>query len=110
MPDCHTTLFAPKPPISCSATPCQREVTCVGGAQTLLQVDSPEVQRIKTLIRYCEARSAGRTCGAKVENLHFLDMPFYETGMLICASSKDLWISVFSSRKEQFCACKMTSV
>lgn len=44
------------------------------------QVDSPEVQQIKGLIRRGEARAAGRDCGVKVENLHFMDMPFYETG------------------------------
>lgn len=51
---------------------------CLEGA--VVQVDSPEVQRVKTLIRYCEAKSAGRMCGANTDNLHFLDMPFYETG------------------------------
>ena len=25
--------------------------------------------------------AAGRTCGADVANLHFLDMPFYQTGV-----------------------------
>ncbi len=44
------------------------------------QVDSPEVQQIKTLIRRGEARSAARDCGVEMQNLHFLDMPFYETG------------------------------
>jgi glucosamine-6-phosphate deaminase len=44
------------------------------------QVDGPEVQQIKTLIRRGEARAASRDCGVKVENVHFLDMPFYETG------------------------------
>lgn len=44
------------------------------------QVDSSEVQRIKALIRRGEARAAGRYCGVPMENLHFLDMPFYETG------------------------------
>ena len=44
------------------------------------QVDSDEVQMIKGLIRRGEARAAGRSCGVAVENLHFLDMPFYETG------------------------------
>jgi glucosamine-6-phosphate deaminase len=44
------------------------------------QVDSPEVQRIKGLIRRGEARAAGRDCGIPNERLHFLDMPFYETG------------------------------
>jgi glucosamine-6-phosphate deaminase len=44
------------------------------------QVDSPEVQAIKGLIRRGEARAAGRSCGVPVERLHFMDLPFYETG------------------------------
>ncbi len=44
------------------------------------QVDAPEVQKIKGLIRRGEARAAGRSCGVPVDRLHFLDMPFYETG------------------------------
>jgi glucosamine-6-phosphate deaminase len=44
------------------------------------QVDSPEVRRIKSLIRRGEARAAGRAVGVPTERLHFLDMPFYETG------------------------------
>ena len=46
------------------------------------QVDSEETQKIKGLIRRGEARAAGRDCGLPVENLHFLDMPFYETGVV----------------------------
>ncbi len=44
------------------------------------QVDSRDVQQIKGLIRRGEARAAGRDCGVPVERLHFMDMPFYETG------------------------------
>ncbi|MAT68659.1 MAG: glucosamine-6-phosphate deaminase [Planctomycetaceae bacterium] len=44
------------------------------------QVDSPEVQCIKGLIRRTEARAATRCSGVPENNLHFLDMPFYETG------------------------------
>ena len=44
------------------------------------QVDSPEVQRIKALIRRGEARAAARDCGLPMERLHFMDLPFYETG------------------------------
>ena len=46
------------------------------------QIDSPEVRKIKALIRFGEARAAARLCGAKLENLHFLNMPFYETGAI----------------------------
>lgn len=44
------------------------------------QVDSPEIQAIKGLIRRVEARAATRCCGVPAENLHFMNMPFYETG------------------------------
>jgi glucosamine-6-phosphate deaminase len=44
------------------------------------QVDTAEVRQIKTLIRRGEARAAGRDSGIPVERLHFLDLPFYETG------------------------------
>ncbi len=44
------------------------------------QVDSQEVQNIKAMIRRGEARAATRYCGIPEERLHFLDMPFYETG------------------------------
>ena len=44
------------------------------------EVDPPEVQRLKALIRRGEAKAAGIYCGVPEERLHFLDMPFYETG------------------------------
>ena len=44
------------------------------------QVDSREVQTIKGLIRRGEARCAARLCGVANERLHFMEMPFYETG------------------------------
>ncbi len=44
------------------------------------QIDSLAVGQIKRLIRRAEARAAARYCGVPAENLHFLDMPFYETG------------------------------
>lgn len=44
------------------------------------EVDSKEIQIIKGLIRRTEARSAAMATGVKRENIHFLDLPFYETG------------------------------
>ncbi len=44
------------------------------------EVDSPELQKIKGLIRRTEARAGARYSGVREENVHFLDMPFYETG------------------------------
>jgi glucosamine-6-phosphate deaminase len=44
------------------------------------EIDCPEVRQLKTLIRQGEARAACRYAGVKPQNVHFLDMPFYETG------------------------------
>ena len=46
------------------------------------QVDSEEIKEIKGLIRRGEAKSAARYCGVTEDKLHFLDMPFYETGRI----------------------------
>jgi len=43
-------------------------------------VDSPQLKQIKTLIRRTEARAAAVFSGAREDRVHFLDMPFYETG------------------------------
>lgn len=44
------------------------------------QVDTPEIQKIKGLIRKGEALSACRYCGVNENNAHFQNLPFYETG------------------------------
>lgn len=44
------------------------------------QVDIKNVQNIKTLIRKAEARDACRYIGLKEDQIHFLEMPFYQTG------------------------------
>lgn len=45
-------------------------------------VDSPEVRLVKGLIRRGEAKATTRFVGIPAENVHFLDMPFYETGTI----------------------------
>ena len=44
------------------------------------EVDTPELQRVKTLIRRTEARAGARYSGVHPDRIHFLDLPFYETG------------------------------
>jgi len=44
------------------------------------QVDSLDVRKLKGLIRRRESYAAVRYIGLKDENIHFLDLPFYETG------------------------------
>ena len=46
------------------------------------EIDSLEVRKLKGLIRRRESYAATRYIGLKEENIHFLDMPFYETGQI----------------------------
>lgn len=43
-------------------------------------IDIPELQAVKGLIRRTEARAAARYSGVHPDRIHFLDLPFYETG------------------------------
>jgi glucosamine-6-phosphate deaminase len=44
--------------------------------------DHEAVLKIKGLIRWSEAKAAAGVCGCKEEHLHFLDLPFYQTGTI----------------------------
>jgi len=48
--------------------------------KTVKEVDSQEVRKIKGLIRRGEARAGARYCGLDDDHIHFLNLPFYETG------------------------------
>jgi glucosamine-6-phosphate deaminase len=44
------------------------------------QVDTAEIQSVKGLIRKGEATAAARYCGLSDDHIHFMALPFYETG------------------------------
>ncbi|MES2376082.1 MAG: glucosamine-6-phosphate deaminase [Bacteroidota bacterium] len=44
------------------------------------QVDTTEIRNVKGFIRKTEAISGARYAGLKDENIHFMALPFYETG------------------------------
>ncbi len=46
------------------------------------ELDSSAVRHVKGLIRKGEAKNTCRFVGIPVENAHFLNMPFYETGQI----------------------------
>ncbi|WP_121355298.1 glucosamine-6-phosphate deaminase [Flavisolibacter nicotianae] len=46
------------------------------------QVDTPFIRGVKGLIRRCEAKATCRYVGIKEEGIHFLNLPFYETGTI----------------------------
>ena len=46
------------------------------------QPDSEAVLRIKALIRWSEAKAGAIEAGCREECLHFLDLPFYQTGTI----------------------------
>ncbi len=60
------------------------------------QLDIPEVRTIKGLIRRGEARAGARFVGLADDHVHFLDMPFYETGVARKAplSESDIQITI----------------
>jgi glucosamine-6-phosphate deaminase len=46
------------------------------------QVDTPQIRSIKGLIRRCEAKATCRYVGIPETNVHFQNLPFYETGTI----------------------------
>jgi glucosamine-6-phosphate deaminase len=46
------------------------------------QVDTPEIRAVKGLIRRCEAKATCRYVGIKDANIHYQNLPFYETGTI----------------------------
>jgi glucosamine-6-phosphate deaminase len=46
------------------------------------EIDTPLIRSIKGLIRQTEARATCRYIGTKSENVHFMNLPFYETGTI----------------------------
>lgn len=46
------------------------------------EIDTPEVRYIKGLIRKGEARATCQFIGIPDENIHFMELPFYETGAI----------------------------
>jgi glucosamine-6-phosphate deaminase len=46
------------------------------------ELDTSEVRHVKGLIRKGEAKNTCRFVGIPVENAHFMNMPFYETGQV----------------------------
>jgi glucosamine-6-phosphate deaminase len=46
------------------------------------EVDTSQIRAIKGLIRQCEAKATCRYVGIAEENIHFQNLPFYETGTI----------------------------
>ena len=46
------------------------------------QVDTAQIRQIKGLIRRCEAKATCRYVGLKDDQIHFQNLPFYETGTI----------------------------
>lgn len=65
------------------------------------EIDNKDILKIKTIMRRNEAKAACRYVGIKPKNVHFLDLPFYETGLVKKSelSAKDVAIVVELLRK-----------
>ncbi len=72
--------------------------------------DTEEIRSIKGLIRRCEARATCKYVGLKDEQIHFMNLPFYETGTIEKKpmSDEDVELTVKLMRKvkpnQVFCA------
>lgn len=72
-------------------------------AKRLHQADSADIRAIKGLIRRCEAKATARYAGLNDEQVHFLNLPFYETGTIEKRplGEKDIEITLQLLRKIQ---------
>jgi len=72
--------------------------------------DTQEIRNIKGLIRRCEARATCKYVGLTEEQIHFMNLPFYETGTIEKRpmSNADVELTVSLMRKikpnQVFCA------
>jgi glucosamine-6-phosphate deaminase len=72
--------------------------------------DSPEIREIKGLIRRCEARATCKYVGLTDNQIHFMNLPFYETGTIekkpMGKEDVDLTVALMRKIKPQqiFCA------
>jgi glucosamine-6-phosphate deaminase len=59
-------------------------------------IDSPEIRNIKGLIRRSEASATCRYVGIPESGIHFLNLPFYETGTIVKKpmSEEDIQITI----------------
>ncbi len=58
------------------------------------QIDTPEIQTVKGLIRKGEAIAGARYCGLEDDHIHFMALPFYESGKVQKNSVTDLDIEL----------------
>ena len=69
--------------------------------KTAGEADLHELQKIKAVIRRGEAKAACRFFGLSEEKIHFLDMPFYETGLVKKKPLSETDIQIIADLLEQ---------
>jgi glucosamine-6-phosphate deaminase len=59
-------------------------------------IDTAEIRSIKGLIRRCEAKATCHYVGIRDEHIHFMNLPFYETGTIEKKpmSEQDIWLTM----------------
>jgi glucosamine-6-phosphate deaminase len=58
------------------------EATAFLNSKRSSEIDNEEIRSIKGLIRRCEARATCKYVGLTDEQIHFMNLPFYETGTI----------------------------
>ncbi|MCL4131504.1 UNVERIFIED_CONTAM: hypothetical protein GTU68_034011 [Idotea baltica] len=64
-------------------------------------IDHLQVRKLKSMIRRAESIAATRYLGVPDENVHFLDLPFYETGMVKKNKLSDADVKIISTLIEE---------
>ncbi len=86
------------------------DATAFLNAKKSSEKDTEEIRNIKGLIRRCEARATCKYVGLKDEQIHFMNLPFYETGTIEKnpLGEKDIELTIELLRKlkpqQLFCA------
>ena len=57
-----------------------REIRRQLGTKGAFDGDTPDIRRLKGILRRGEARASLQTCGVDASRMRFLDLPFYENG------------------------------
>ncbi|HEV8082200.1 MAG TPA: glucosamine-6-phosphate deaminase [Chitinophagaceae bacterium] len=72
--------------------------------------DTEQIRNIKGLIRRCEAKATCKYAGLQEENIHFMNLPFYETGTIeknpVSEEDIDITVTLMRNLKpdQVFCA------
>jgi glucosamine-6-phosphate deaminase len=95
-------LFARDTGLAGAKSASQVEAWCAAYEKSGELPAAPELLRWKGLVRRHEAAAAARVCGVPLNRLHFLDLPFYESGSARRRRLGDADVAIVSKLLQEF--------